>query len=366
MAEQAAEALATRPLTFGLFDWLDRGDGELPDLYEQRLRMLEYADQAGYYCYHLAEHHGTPLGMAPAPSVFLAAVAQRTRRLRFGPLVYIVPLYHPIRLAEEICMLDQLSRGRLELGVGRGSSPLELTMLGLDVEQTRAIYAEAIDIVLTALTAGEVTFAGRYFHYERARLDLRPYQRPYPPLWYPTSNPDSIAWVAEQGYQLLLSFNAPTFAENERRLRVYREHFPRAQTNPRRVNPHVTAPFYGIVRKVYVADTDAEAHRVAREALVRFKENFTFLWSRVGPNRFEENLRDYEDCLARGVLFAGSPATVRERLGGFLQGIGANYFGAVFAWGHLRPEQVLRSMHLFTTEVVPALRNAPAPTAASG
>src|SRR5579884_40675 len=174
-------ALANDNVVFGLFDWVDRGDDDLATSYEQRLRMAEYADRAGYWCYHVAEHHGTPLGMAPSPSVFLGAVAQRTSRLRFGPLVYILPLYNPMRLAEEVCMLDQLSRGRLELGIGRGSSPLELTMLGLDVEQTRAIYAEAIDIVLTALTAGEVTFAGRYFHYERARLDLRPYQQPYPP-----------------------------------------------------------------------------------------------------------------------------------------------------------------------------------------
>jgi len=111
---------------FGIFDWIDRNQLQLPDLYEQRLQCLEYADEAGFYCYHLAEHQATPLAMAPSPSVFLAAAIQRTQRIRMGPLVYLLPLYNPLRLVQEICMLDNLSRGRLEVGVGRGVSPFEL------------------------------------------------------------------------------------------------------------------------------------------------------------------------------------------------------------------------------------------------
>jgi alkanesulfonate monooxygenase SsuD/methylene tetrahydromethanopterin reductase-like flavin-dependent oxidoreductase (luciferase family) len=340
-------------VTFGLFDWVDRGDAALAATYEQRLRMAEYADRAGYWCYHVAEHHGTPLGMAPSPSVFLAAVAQRTTRLRFGPLVYILPLYNPMRLAEEICMLDQLSHGRLELGTGRGSSPWELEMLGVDVAQTRDMYAEGLQIMLAALADGQVSADGQYYTLREARLELRPYQRPYPPLWYPTSNPDTVAWVAEQGYQILLSFNTPTPAEVRRRLDIYREHWPRAADNPSRVNPHVPHPRYGVVRKVYVAETDAEAHRVAREALARFRHSFTFLWELHNIKSYTDNLADLDDCLERGVLFAGSPATVRDRLAAFLTATGANYFGGCFAWGNLSGDQVLRSLDHFTKQVVP-------------
>src|SRR5579862_170890 len=344
-------------MRFGLFDWLDRGPGTLAEQYELRLRMLEYADQAGYWCYQLAEHHGTPLGLAPSPSVFLAAAAQRTRRIRLGTLVYIVPLYHPLRLAAEICMLDQLTGGRLELGVGRGSSMFELQMMALDPAETRDRYQEAMDVVLTALTAGRVTYSGRYYAYDDCRLELEPVQRPYPPLWYPTSNPDTIPWVAQQGYNTLWSFNTPTPAEVRRRIDIFKENLPQARENPRRVNPHVAEPTYGVVRKVFVADTDAEAHRVGREALARFSDNFTFLWrAHNGGQQFIENLADYDDCLERGVLFAGSPATIRERLTEFLDGTGANYFGAVFAWGSLTAEQAMRSMALFTEQVVPAFR----------
>ena len=292
---------------FGIFDWIDHSKVALADIYDQRLELLAYADQAGYYCYHVAEHHGTPLGMAPSPSVFLAAAAKLTRRIRLGPMVYIVPLYHPVRLAEEICMLDHLSRGRLELGVGRGSTPYELAMLGVDVDETRERYREGMEVILAALTTGEVSYRGRYYTFEQTRLALQPYQRPYPPLWYPTSNPETVAWVAEQGYHTLFSFNTPTPAETRRRLDIYKQSLPRAANNPNRVNPHVTELKYGIVRKVYVAETDAEALRVARTALADFRDSFTYLWELHGVHRYYANLADFADCLERGVLFPAAP-----------------------------------------------------------
>ena len=113
------------PLRFGIWDWLDHNKRvDVADLYEQRLQMLEYADRAGFYGYHLAEHHGIPLSMSPSPNLFFVAVAQRTRRLRFGSMVYLLPFYNPLRLVEEVCMLDHLSRGRLDLGIGRPDLPL--------------------------------------------------------------------------------------------------------------------------------------------------------------------------------------------------------------------------------------------------
>ena len=112
-------------MEFGIFDHVDASGVPLQQFYDDRFRIVEAYDRAGFYCYHVAEHHATPLGMAPSPGVFLAAVAQRTKQLRFGPLVYTLPLYHPLRLTEEICMLDQMSGGRMQVGIGRGISPLE-------------------------------------------------------------------------------------------------------------------------------------------------------------------------------------------------------------------------------------------------
>jgi alkanesulfonate monooxygenase SsuD/methylene tetrahydromethanopterin reductase-like flavin-dependent oxidoreductase (luciferase family) len=118
-------------MQFGVFDHMDRSAVPLDRFYTDRLRLMEEYDRCGFYGYHVAEHHATPLGVAPSPGVWLAAVAAHTKQLRFGPLVYLLPLYHPLKLLEEICMLDQMSGGRMMLGVGRGISPIETGYSGI-------------------------------------------------------------------------------------------------------------------------------------------------------------------------------------------------------------------------------------------
>src|SRR5215471_5482181 len=159
-------------MEFGVFDHLDRCGGTLADYYEDRLKIAEAYDRAGFYAYHLAEHHATPLGMAPSPSVFLAAVAQRTKRLRFGPMVYALPLYHPLRLIEEICMLDQMSGGRLDIGFGRGASPIELAYFGQDPKQSQTIYAEGVELIIKGLTEKTLSFAGEHFRFDKVPMEV--------------------------------------------------------------------------------------------------------------------------------------------------------------------------------------------------
>src|SRR6266702_4766534 len=159
-------------MQFGIFDQNDRGRYEPSEQYENRLRLIEFYDRAGFRSYHMSEHHATPLNLAPSPSVFLAAVAQRTKRLRFGALVYVLPAHHPLRLAEEICMLDHLSRGRLEIGIGRGASPHELHYFGVDPDQAQALYVEAFQVILQALTRTEVSFSGKHFHFENVPIEM--------------------------------------------------------------------------------------------------------------------------------------------------------------------------------------------------
>jgi len=200
--------------------WVDVGPGEpCPDCgritetvteenYFFRLsayqdRLIELYEQAGFHAYHLAEHHATPLGMAPSPSVFLAAVAQRTKTLRFGPLVYTVNLYHPLRLIDEICMLDQLSGGRLELGIGRGISPYEVGYYGVDPATGPERFAEALDVILKGLTEKRLSHHGKYFTFEDVPMEMQPVQRPHPPLWYGVSIPDSkLKGVTLESYRV--------------------------------------------------------------------------------------------------------------------------------------------------------------------
>jgi alkanesulfonate monooxygenase SsuD/methylene tetrahydromethanopterin reductase-like flavin-dependent oxidoreductase (luciferase family) len=114
-------------ICFCVFDHLDDAGSSLRQQYTERLQIAVACDRAGFRAYHVAEHHGTPHGRAGSPNLFLSAVAQRTKRLRLGPLVMLLNLYHPLRAFEEICMLDQLSGGRLDLGIGRGAVSLELS-----------------------------------------------------------------------------------------------------------------------------------------------------------------------------------------------------------------------------------------------
>ena len=181
----------------------------------------------------VAEHHGTPLGMAPSPSLLLASAAQRTRRIRLGPLVYVLPLYNPMRLAQEVCMLDQLEPRPAGAGHRAGLVAQRAS------ESGRRSGGDAGDV---PRGAGDPAHGADHRprdvpgpvqpSSQRVRLEAEPYQRPYPPLWYPTSNPGTIPWVAENGYQLLLSFNTPTLEENHRPDSLYREALPRAASNP--------------------------------------------------------------------------------------------------------------------------------------
>ena len=156
-------------MQFGVFDHLDADGQSLQKFYATRLDVIDAYDRLGFRGYHVAEHHFTPLGMGAAPSVFLAAVATRTKQLRFGPLIYAVPFSHPIRLAEEIAMLDHMSGGRMEMGFGRGASPIELEYIGHDSASSDEAFREGVDVILAALTSDRLTYRGRRYTFTMPR-----------------------------------------------------------------------------------------------------------------------------------------------------------------------------------------------------
>src|SRR5579863_5809821 len=154
-------------MKIGLFDHVEFGDRPVAQLLDERLRYAEAADQAGIYCLQIAEHHATPLNLVPVPGVYLGAVARATKRMRLGPLVYLLPLYSPLRLIEEICMLDHLSYGRLDVGVGRGVSPWELKFHKVGHDDSRDIFVDAYNCLSAGLKTDSLTYSGKYFTYEK-------------------------------------------------------------------------------------------------------------------------------------------------------------------------------------------------------
>ena len=332
-------------MEFGVFDHLDRNDLPLRDYYESRLKIAEGYDQHGFYAYHIAEHHSTPLGMAASPSVFLAAVAQRTKRLRFGPLVYALPLYHPLRMIEEICMLDQMSGGRLEIGFGRGSVPAELIYYGQKPEEAQAVYAEALDLIVQGLTSRTLTFKGQYFEFDGVPMELAPYQQPHPPVWYGVHAPESAVRAARKGLQVVsLDPAAATRAAFDAFRVAWREAWGAKPL-----------PLMGLGRFVVVADTDAAALAIARRAYPRWHDSFTFLHRKHGRLNAHPRPATFEGLAEVGQGVAGAPATVAAFLRRELDETGSNYCVCQFAFGDLSDAEIRRSIELFARDVMPAL-----------
>jgi len=333
-------------MKFGVFDHLDRGDLPLKDYYEQRLRLIEAYDQAGFYAYHVAEHHSTPLGMAPSPSVFLAAVAQRTQRLRFGPLVYALPLYHPLRLIEEICMLDQMSNGRLEIGFGRGASSTETSFYGLDPAKAQQIYAEGLELIIQGLSKRTLDFHGDFFSFENIPMELEPLQKPHPPLWYGIHSVDSAERAARRGFHVVsLDPAIETRSFVERYRHVWRE-----TRGAKKALPNI-----GLGRFIVVANTDEDAMRIARRAYPKWHRSFYHLYVLRGGAPAHQRPADLDGLMQIGQGIAGSPATVTAFLKAQMEETKANYLVGQFAFGDISLAESLRSLELFTAHVMPAL-----------
>ena len=332
-------------MKFGVFDHLDRNDLPLRDYYESRLQIIEAYDRLGFHAYHVAEHHSTPLGMAASPSVFLSAVAQRTRRLRFGPLVYALPLYHPLRMIEEICMLDQMSGGRLEIGFGRGSVPAELIYYGQKPDEAQQVYAEALELIIKGLTEPTLTFQGRFFRFDAVPMELTPYQKPHPPIWYGVHAPESAERAARKGLRVVsLDPLAATRASFDAFRRAWGEAWGDAPL-----------PLMGLGRFVVVAETDAAALALARRAYPKWYQSFTHLHRLHGRINAHPRPPTFDGLAEAGQGVAGSPQTVADILRRELAGTGSNYCVGQFAFGDLTLAETLHSIALFAQEVMPQL-----------
>ena len=340
-------------LKFGVFDHLDRGGRTISDLYEQRLQIVEQYDRAGFHAYHLAEHHSTPLGMAPSPSLFLSAMAQRTKTLRFGPLVYLLPLYHPIRLAEEIAMLDQLSGGRLEVGVGSGRSPIELMLYGRDIAEAQAVFDEVFAVLQLAASEERINFVGKYFTFHDVPVELRPLQQPHPAFWYGIGTPDSAERFGERGFHGVTLAKPAAAAQITRR---FYEASARGGWRGRRM---------GICRFIVVGETDRQAQELAARAYPVWHASFFELFRRYDQKPVQTWSANFEEMAANGLAFAGSPRTVAAALRAQLQEVGSNYLVGQFVFGDMSLAESTRSIDLFTSQVMPELVDARQPSFAA-
>ena len=341
---------------FGIFDSFDLGDATPGQVIASRLDFAVEAERAGIAHYHVTEHHGTPLSVCPSPNLFLAALSQRTTTMRIGALVHVLPMYEPLRLAEEIAVLDQLTGGRLDMGVGSGVSPYELGYFGIDAGQARARYAETLTAVTQALATGRMRHTGTLLRDYDVELSVVPVQRPYPPLWYASASTATAEWAGANGVNLVGRWTDGDFIPAARAYRDARRQRAGASAAPVTL-PGGRVPRLGMAAHVYIGRTDDEAVERYRKAYDVFARQLYKLWHDNG-NHGADHLYDTEGTMANGNSLVGSAETVAAKLAAQVGQAPVNYFEATLAFGDLTAAEAAANLTAFAEVVMPTVRAA--------
>jgi alkanesulfonate monooxygenase SsuD/methylene tetrahydromethanopterin reductase-like flavin-dependent oxidoreductase (luciferase family) len=338
--------------------------------YEQLWRELQLCDELDFDYGFCVEHHFCPQeSWISSPSLYAVAAGARTRRLRLGPMGYIVPLYHPLRLAEEIAIVDQMLGGRMELGLVSGINADYFRPFGLDYSQRKSPTLEFVSYLRAAYgDAQPFSFHGSEFHTDNAELSVQPVQRPHPPLWMMSRDPQTLEFCAQNqispGYFLVYPR-----ADAATRYRTFLQSWAKAGWPQQ--------PNIAYCTVVYVDDSDDKAIATALQRASRAYEGFldpakpgeTFerrvrLHTKKfigrgepGASELMANLFDPDFLLRNDLVFIGSPETVARKLQTAAQEGLFNVFLGEFNFSDLPEEDVLRSIRLFGEKVIPALRD---------
>ena len=238
------------------FSWPDRRIA-LEDVYHRAFQRIDIMDQNGYDAVWLAEHHFSSFSICPSIHIMGTHVAARTKNLRIGTGVSLAPFYNPLRLAEEVALLDVLSNGRVNWGVGRGYQEGEFRAFGVDPQQSYQVFREHVQAVIGAWTEERFTFEGEHFRCHDVEVLPKPAQKPHPPVWLASSSPESMTWAAENGFSIMLDPHSTHSRIGEKR-ELYRQILDRhGHTIEGREIP--------MARLIACAPTRAEAERIARQ-----------------------------------------------------------------------------------------------------
>jgi alkanesulfonate monooxygenase SsuD/methylene tetrahydromethanopterin reductase-like flavin-dependent oxidoreductase (luciferase family) len=353
-------------MRFGTFFFLQAPPWlEHPEVVRREIEQMAWTEELGFDRIWLTEHHFIEYGLSVSPAILAAAAAMRTQRVRIGLAAAILPFHDPLRLAEELAMVDILSGGRLDVGVGRGNRPVEFAGYRVPQIESRERFEEALTILVRAWTRERVSYDGRHYVIPEVRVIPKPIQQPHPPLYVVCVSPDTIEATALRGLPMLNSWLRGPIDQ----LVKQRDTYVRALQKADRSEAEIARLLdrWGVSRHIYVAPTDAEALEEAREAELWYQEALRrfLIPERIdelhpllqpGFRAMEERLAKitWEQLVAETVAF-GSPDSVADRIDQ-LRRLGV---GEVLCWmnfGGLSQERVRRSMELFAREVMPRFR----------
>jgi alkanesulfonate monooxygenase SsuD/methylene tetrahydromethanopterin reductase-like flavin-dependent oxidoreductase (luciferase family) len=323
------------------FSWPGRRN-TLEVVYERALERIDTMDRTGYDAVWLAEHHFTDYSVCPSVHLMGMHVASRTRNLRIGTAVSLAALYHPLRLAEEVALLDVLSGGRVNWGAGRGFDPVEFKAFGIPPDESAERFREAVEIVVAAWKNPRLSWQGKHWSFDDVEVLPKPRQQPHPPIWVAATSLPAIDWAAERGYTIMMDPHS-THGDIARK----RAHYAEALGIHGHSSEGRDIP---MARFIAVAESDSEAKEIARRGAawtVRSYVNpskaagFPKKADRLVIDRGADPVQRYLD----GVAIYGTPEKVVDQLQELREAMALDYLlCAPLSHG---------SFELFTERVLP-------------
>ena len=345
-------------MKFGLHYQLPCAASQSPvQRYRDTLEQAVHAEALGFESvWPVEQHFNGELSILPSPLLMLAALAERTKTLRLGIAIVLLPLSHPVRVAEEVATLDVLSNGRVEFGIGRGSIPTHFTGFGLAQAESRERMLESLEIILQAWTKNRFSFHGRFWNIDNLTVVPKPVQQPYPPLHVAANSIDTFELMGKLGYPICVASQVNPFHKIRELLPLYRQ-ARNAIGHPDRGGEDVT-----VLMPLYVADSPARIRSEVEPSISRWLQTVATIYTSQSAgtkdNRVQEVLErvrrmTYEQVCDNMAVF-DTPDGCVQRLQRFVQEFG---MGRVICWfnpgGMVPHEQVMRSMELFAAKVMP-------------
>ena len=344
---------------FILASWAEEDPGEQSRIYGEALDQVLYAEELGFDSVWVAEHHSSRYGIFPSLMPIVNYLAAKTKRIRIGTGVSVLPFHNPIFLAEESAMMDLLSEGRLEFGVGRGSANYEYGNFHIDFDSRNKRFQESLDMILGLWTKRGFSYQGEYYQAKDVTIAPSPIQKPHPPVFLAVSRTAaSVDMAVSRDLPILTSFSTPE-ADNLALFDLYSDRCKSAGVLDRRDS----MPFF---RFVYLSDNEDEAKEYPRNALTWVRDLATYRRTLGWGNEIDVDLDDwkkvrseipssYESELENTAYFM-TPEQCVERINFLQREHGVGYFGASMSFGTMEHAQVMKSMELFARDVMPRFR----------
>jgi len=356
-------------MQFGLHYQLPCAAGQSPvQRYRDTLDQAVHAEALGFdSVWPVEQHFNANLSIMPSPLLMLAALAERTRTLRLGIAIVLLPLSHPLRVAEEIATLDVISNGRVEFGIGRGAIPSHFRGFGIPIAENRDRFTEELEVILQAWTNDRFSYHGRFFDFDRISVVPKPVQQPHPPIRVAANSEDTFEVMGRMGLPIFAASQVNPFHRIKRFLAIYREALKAAG------HPADRTEDVSVLIPLYVGESEAQVRREMEPSLKHFLSTATSLFGSGNPppgiprpdvsksdsaTRLRQTLErmasmTYEQVCERMAIF-DTPEACVERLKGFQQDFN---MGRVICWfnpgGQVPHQHVMRSMELFAAKVMP-------------